>query len=338
MSPYRGTHGQSRTEKLAKIIFSRGKQMNEGSLLGRIAPISGWAGFMPYFRLPVTLSYNGAMTESLDVVNVSANAYLLYAKLGFADQDSAEHYLGPAHLDSNSSMGGLFPGSPSTAWTFILPADHRLLDHVEQVRKGRDVVLRLVISVCAVPRQIQGQPNPSGVTSIKLRDATMPGNTSCSMEIPKSKWLELLKAVGYGEFHLAEIPLPRINKVKALDASLQHVQRAWEHFLNGNDRETLAACHDALEKLAKESVNASSKPDQNAFAKIVSEVEPPEKKQKLTLLLSQCASLLHLGRHEHKPPVELDHRDAELAMLLTHACMAYLSKMDRPPKGKSTTA
>jgi hypothetical protein len=296
--------------------------MNEGTLLGRIGSVRGESGFVPHFRLPVSLSYQGSVTEALDIVNVKAAAYIFYAKSGVHSQTG--NYLGHCHFDPYGSLGSLFPGNPSAAWAFLLPANHGVLHQIEQERKGRDVVLSFVISVYAIPRDLQDRS--SGITAIKLHDAAMPGNAHCMVEISKSKWLELLKNVGYGEYHLAEIPLPRIKKVKALNASLQNVQRAWEHFLNGNDRETLAACHDALEKLAKDSVNPNSKPDQNAFSKILSGVGPPEKTQKIAQVLSQCTSLLHLGRHEHKPAVELDHRDAELAILLTHACIAYLSK------------
>lgn len=303
--------------------------MDEGTLLGRISSVRGVAGFMPHFRLPLSLTYQGTVTESLDVVNVTAAACLLFARSSVLVQDSDENYLGPSHLDSSSALGSLFPGGTGTSWNFTLSADHALLHRVEQERKGRDVVLRLVITMHAIPRNLPDKPKAEGITAIKVHDAASPGNPHCSIEISKSRWLEHLKAVGYGEFHLAEIPLPRIRKVKALDASLQHLQRAWEHFLNGSDREALAACHDALEKLTKESVSPTSKPDQNAFSKILSGVGPPEKVQKLAHLLSQCASLMHLGRHEHEPPVELDHRDAELAILLTHACVAYLSKAEK---------
>lgn len=304
--------------------------MNEGMLLGRIGSVHGEAGFTPHFRIPLTLSYQGAVNEALDIVNVMATAYLLYAKSGVLSQTG--HYLGPCNLDPWGVLGSLFPGNPSAAWTLLLSADHALLRRIEEERKGRDVVLSLAISVYAIPRDLKDLP--SGITAVKLHDANTPGNAYCAIKLSKSEWLELLKTVGYGEYHLAEIPLPRIRKVKALDASLQHIQRAWEHFLNGSDRETLAACYDAVEKLAKESLNPNSKPDQNAFSKILSGVGSPEKIHKVSQVLSQCTSLLQLGRHEHKPAVELDHRDAELAILLTHACVAYLSKVSRPPKSK----
>jgi hypothetical protein len=307
--------------------------MNEGTLLARIASIHGEPGFMPYLRLPLTLSYQGAVTEILDVVSVNATAFLLYAKEGRLE-NNAGHYLGPCHLDPYSSLGTL-SNVPAVAWTLLFPVEHRILHLVEQERKGKDVVLSFLISVCAIPREQPNGQKPVGLIAIKLRDANMPGNDRCVIEISKSKWLELLKTLGYGEYHLAEIPLPRIKKQKALDASLQHLQRAWEHFLNGSDKETLAACHDVLEKLVMGSVNPRSKPDQNTFSQILSGVGTSEKVQKLAQVMHHCTSLMHLGRHEHTPSVELDHRDAELAILLTHACVAYLSKANKPKPKKT---
>jgi hypothetical protein len=302
--------------------------MNEGTLLGKIDSIRGEPGIVPYLRLPLSLSYQGTSTELLDVVSVTATAYLLYAKGGQLEIH-AGNYLGPCQLDPYGSLGSLNPGAPAVAWTLLLPTDHQVLHRIEERRKGRDVVLSFVISVSAIPREQPNQQKPSGITCIKLHDANAKGDDHCKIEISKSKWLELLQAVGYGEYHLAEIPLPRIRNGKGIDASLPNLQRAWEHFLNGSDRETLAACYDALEKLAKVSLNPNSEPNQNTFSKLLSGVEPPEKAQKLARLLHYCTAVLHLGRHEHAPSVDLDHRDAEFAMLITHACVAYLSKTDK---------
>src|SRR5258707_11594401 len=309
-----------------------------GQLLGRIAAVAGESGFTPYFRLPLSLTYQNPQSPAtvLDVVNVIATAYFTFSKNGYPVQQGTGSYFGPAHFPGPGSLGTI-TASNGPSWSFLIQADHSLLHRIEEERKGRDVVLRLEITVAAFVRPAPNNepPIPAGIAVGQVHGADMPGNAFCSYEISKSKWLELLKAVGYGEFYMAEIPLPQIKKVKALDASLQHIQRAWEHFLNGNDREALAACHDALEKLAKETLGAQSKPDQNAFTKILAGVGPPEKVQKVALVLRQCADLLHLGRHEHKPPVELDHRDAELGILLTHACIGYLSRtpaMNKQPR------
>ncbi len=327
--------------------------MLEGRLSGRITSIAGDSGVTSCFRLIVALNYgNQDSAPILDVVNVMAAAYFSYSKEGFV-QSPVQHegipirigdgsYIGPAYLHCNGPLGMVTSGA-GPLWTFRVNADHALLNRIERDRKGRDVVLRLEITVVSVAR-----PREDGRTSVstpvatgQVHDWNSPGSAHCSIEIPKSKWLELLKSVGYGEFYMAEIPLPSIKKAKALDASLQHLQRAWEHFLNGADKETLAACFDALEKLTKESLNPQSTPGQNAFAKILSPLASGEKIKKLSEVLSHCASLLQLGRHEQVPPIQLDHRDAELGLLLTHACIAYLSRQElmiRPSANKRTSA
>jgi hypothetical protein len=48
--------------------------MNEGTLLGRIGSVRGELRFMPYLRLPLSLNYEGSVTESVDIVNVMASA------------------------------------------------------------------------------------------------------------------------------------------------------------------------------------------------------------------------------------------------------------------------
>jgi hypothetical protein len=160
-------------------------------------------------------------------------------------RDSIGSYFGPAHFHYTGSLGTITVGGPGPSWAFLIHSDHGLLHRIEEERRGRDVILRLDITVAAVVRPTPNNQPPilSGVAVGQVSGAESPGNSFCSYEISKSKWLELLKAVGYGEFYMAEIPLPPIKKVKALDASLQHIQRAWEHFLNGSDREALEHFH-----------------------------------------------------------------------------------------------
>jgi hypothetical protein len=74
-------------------------QMNEGTLLGRIGTVRGEAGFMARFRLPVNLSYQAPTNEFLDVVNVVAAAYLLFAKAGIlSPTGNSQHRQGKACL------------------------------------------------------------------------------------------------------------------------------------------------------------------------------------------------------------------------------------------------
>src|SRR5205823_11191141 len=105
---------------------------------------------------------------------------------------------------------------------------------------------------------------PKRIDHDSVNDAKVPSNSFFSFDIPKSRWLELLKEIGYGAYHLAEIPLPSIKMRPALEKSIARMQRAWEHFANGNDRETLAACFESLELLAKQFGDNSSDSKQAA--------------------------------------------------------------------------
>jgi hypothetical protein len=81
----------------ATILHEVNIEMQEGTLLGRIGSVGSEADFVPYLRLPLSLSYQGSVTETLDIVNVRAAAYILYAKSGVVSQTG--NYLGSCHFD-----------------------------------------------------------------------------------------------------------------------------------------------------------------------------------------------------------------------------------------------
>lgn len=305
--------------------------MFNGQLFGTIESVTGCSGVRPYLRIRTDITYKNSPTI-IDFINVNGTASLYFARDGRPTDDTAIHLGALIIPNQHGTLAGNGSGTPCDS---LLELSHALLHAIEQLRKGRDVILRLDIGIVAVERVSGNDLTPKRVDSGQL---TYAGYQYCRYEIPKSKWLDLLKALGYGEFHMAEIPLPQVKKVKALDACLRHLQRAWEHFLDGRDREAMAACHDALEGIAKQHGNANSKPDQNAFSNILAGTAHQEKVNKIAQMLSRCADLTHLGRHEHKPPVELEHRDAELAILLTHACVAYLSRTSAVAKVKRARA
>jgi hypothetical protein len=157
----------------------------------------------------------------------------------------------------------------------------------------------------------------------------------CQHLIEKSRWLEILGELGYGEFHCAEIPLPRIRHQQLLERPLSRLRHAWTLFHDGKDREALAACYDALESLAKGI--GYGKPDQSAYAGMLSSVAA-EKRESLKLTFDYISKFMHLGRHEPKAPIDIDHRDAELALVLVQACLSYLSRLDLKRHKKGTQA
>jgi hypothetical protein len=301
--------------------------MLDGQLFGRVTTVIGSSGLRPHLRVSVIATYTNASASRelpiiVDVLDVSARAYLGWARKGQQVDVGNGAYVGYAQLEGPR---GVFISSGSgQTWTFILDTDHPLLRRVEDDRKGRDIMLRLAIDVIGISRQPNSQV-PAKVAVGQLYDATT-NSMNCTHDIPKSRWLEVLKELGYGEFYMAEIPLPEIRKGKGLDPSIQHLQRAWEHFSNGNDRETLAACYAAFEQLVKQEIAPKSVPDQNAFASLLSGTAHAEKVRRVAQALNHCGAFLHIGRHEQQPPIEVNHRDAEFGLLLTHASLAYVSR------------
>jgi len=263
-----------------------------GQLYGRITSATGIGGLTAHIRLNLEVGLRNTQAV-IDLISVTGAVYFSYARKRFPTDSGAGSYIGPAYLENVGPLATL-TNAGSSIWSFRVHTDHSLLHGIEQDRKGRDIILRLEVRAVGLARPSGATETAPSVAVGEVHDAASPGSSQCSIEIPKSKWLELLKDLGYGEFYLAEIPLPHIRKGKALDASLQHLQRAWEHFLNGSDREAMAACHDALEKLAKEFVNPNSKPDQNAFSSILAGIGNQEK-------IDKVAQLLHRWCQSHTP-------------------------------------
>jgi hypothetical protein len=211
--------------------------------------------------------------------------------------------------------------------------DQRATEGIEELRRHGDIFITVTCVLVAVEREA-GDYMVKRIASDWVADEQISSNMFCAYEVPKSRWVQLLKEMGYGDYYLAQIPMPRIRQSRAFKRPLLHLQHAWECFQDGKDRETLAACHDALELLSKEL--GYEKPDQNAYAVMLQVEGEAEKVAKLRMAFDSCTKFLHLGRHEHECPVRLEHKDAELALLLTHACLGYLSKSDLVPRGRNT--
>lgn len=299
--------------------------MFDGQILGRIKGLSASKGIKPQLFIDLQLLNQTSLIfeiinfmAKVDIAPPTAQGYPGLPRL----------YIGRAYPESwYATLGVGGRGS----WRIYVELDAFLLQRIEEVRRGKDIFVILDATLVVIERSA-ADTLVKRVASGSVHDENIPSNSFCTIQVAKSRWLELLKDLGYGDYHLAEIPLPSIRQSKLLAPSLNHLQRAWEHFHDGKDRETLAACYDALELFAKKC--GSKGPDQNAYAAMLSGVGESEKIAKLKLAFDHCTKYLHLGRHEHEPRVSLEHKDAELGLLLTHACLAYLSRTEISSKRK----
>ncbi len=212
--------------------------------------------------------------------------------------------------------------------TFYLefPLDAHRLTVIEETRRGGPLSLQLTVNLLGALHQGRqpGPPHPvpGPVLAFYTGPATLP------LTIPQSQWAtDILPKLGYGERVVMELPLSTPTGRNSFQGALEHLQNAWSAFRHGNDPEVLRLCYLLWERLVQH-FDAGSQPDQNGFSKLLEHISVEQgKREKLQHLLRYLADFNHLARHEQQPPVPIDHRDAEFALLATQTVLVYLAKL-----------
>ncbi len=288
------------------------------SLRGQLKLLRAEKVGLPKLTFQIWVKNNfGASLTVLGVhaeVRAAANGYRY-------DLMNSSCFVGHAHLDDA-------PGQISTGgeaiWTLSLPITHYCLQEVEKIRKGRDLMLMAAVRFVAAIAEPNDAARYGRFVSGRVDNETS-ADAYCTARIPKSDWINWLKAFGYGDFYLIEVPLRGVPERSELKKALGHLTAAWDHFGQGNDSEALGSCYKSFERLALDL--GARQPDQNGWEKILNGVDQP-KREKLKHLLRYLCDYLHLGRHEQKgDSVELNRFDAEYAVIMTQATLAYLAKL-----------
>jgi hypothetical protein len=206
------------------------------------------------------------------------------------------------------------------------PLDAHRLTAIEETRRGGPLGLQLTMNLLAA-LHLGRQPGPPHPVPGPVL-AFYTGTTVLRLTIPQSQWAtNILPKLGYGERIVMELPLSTPIGRDSLRGTLEHLQSAWTAFRQGNDPEVLRLCYLLWERLVQD-FDAGAQPDQNAFSKLLERISvEPEKREKLQHLFRYLADFNHLARHEQKPPVPVDHRDAEFALLAAQTVLLYLAKL-----------
>ncbi len=310
------------------VSFSPGGYHYTGEVAYDVQAIKGDGGAAyPVLTIPIELSVKpvvtrpgGAVAESRrgirPITILQVNGVL---RLGDGTRVAEMATQAPAHPSLDVETG-----NKRTLYLDFPLDTHRLLV-IEGKRHGKSVGFRLSLDFLAVIAA--AMPPPSGENpgyGIEFGAA----NTTVEFTIPQSQWAgEILPRLGYGETVLMELPLPAPGRREALEGAVQHLNRAWAAFREGNDPEVLRVCYLLWERLVKD-FGVGDKPDQNAWSLLLDKVAvEPAKRDILRHLCDYLARFDHLARHEHEPPVPVAHRDAEFALLATQTVLVYLAKL-----------
>lgn len=139
-------------------------------------------------------------------------------------------------------------------------------------------------------------------------------------QISKLDWLKyVLEPMKYADFALLEFPIPAISDRERWKAALQHIEDAEKQYRSGNDPGVFSRCYAVYEVM---------KPIEAPLASVKSE----DKREAIKKMLDGTRRFLNQGRHVERNGADagefpVDHRDAEFALCLTKASIAYSAKV-----------
>jgi len=269
-------------------------------------------------KLTLNLAVEGQTDVQLAIISVTAEIWA--APQMFDDDMSKSYFIGMGFLESN---GGQLSRNSKASWQIGIPLTPYQLQKIEEMRNGKDLFLRVQFFCTAGWRVVAPSPMVTDIVRCTV-GVSCYSSGYCPFEIAQSKWVKILKELGYGDYVLCEIPLRGVPTRVGMKKALAHLEDAWEHFDEGRDVETLVSCYKAFEFLAKQ--EKLDDPNQQAFERLLERIGEEEKRKRLSLAMTYICKFLALARHEEgQEGVHIDRRDSQYALILAQASLAYLA-------------
>lgn len=228
-----------------------------------------------------------------------------------------------------------------TPLTFEVPVTHLALRFITDRATGHKVNLCLRFSgaaLVAFPPPTASNQRPQGQIQPSWQNLSFGVDEPIELVAPisRSDWFkEILEPIGFDDFVLAEISIPRAAGRTDWESALAHLGKAEELYTKGDDPEVLARCYSALRALP------------GAPTETVSGVPNRSKREAVDKLIQKLSAYYHLGRHPDRlsdvpGSYPADRKDASFALNMTKVMLAYLSELPapvsdagEPPEGSS---
>jgi hypothetical protein len=236
--------------------------------------------------------------------------------------------IGPAFLPGSHRFERA-SGEPGPQVSPVLPIDFATLRWIEEQRAGRGGVT--FYFDWNVLGQDEGFGSAGGLRNEPVSMAI--GGTPFPVTLPQEVWLQILHDVRYRDVAVIEIPLLR-DPGSVLDRAHEHLDTARERLYHADDRGVLVACGEALDVLPNWRRVKLSK--EYGYEDLVFDLTEPifdsgRKADRLGKVLSGIRQMCLSGKHDEAgfegKPIPIDHKDAELAFLMTAAAISYLEGM-----------
>lgn len=191
------------------------------------------------------------------------------------------------------------------------------IKHIEDVRNGNDLRLKLILS---------------GLVAVKqLNEFERLQDMSLDISVPRSHWIDMaLKPWGVSDLRLLEIKFPGASH-KEMATARQRLEQAEEFYRVGNYPQVLTELRNAFDAIAQ--VYSQKGVGKDAWEEILAHAHAGVRERLLEMLAS-FRKLLHLGPHQPLPtaqtPTPISRQDARFALIVAHAIFEYFSAENWP--------
>lgn len=197
------------------------------------------------------------------------------------------------------------------------------LQQVKDLRQGGEPYFELRSRLVAHVQYLGADGRPHGdphYSEESVYDSETNGYP-IRFKIDHSTWAGILDSVGFRHIILQELSIPSFPP--AFGRAENHLKEAWNHHRAGREDAALMSCFKAFECLGFSITNIQI-PRADALAHLMNGAEEAKRK-KVEGIWETLTGFCHLGRHDRGAPVQLTHKDGELAVVSTTTLLNYLA-------------
>jgi hypothetical protein len=197
------------------------------------------------------------------------------------------------------------------------------LQRVEALRKGSQpsfqVRNRLGVSYqwLNADRSAHAGPGFSEEAAFDAQTSTHP----IPISVDRDAWARLLNEIGFQQIILQELPI--IPFPPGFGRAEKHLRDAWDHYRAGRNDGALQSCFKAFECLGYNL--AGEKIEREKLLARLMDGQEPSKRAVIERLWDALNQFFHLARHERGEPVQINHGDAELAVICATSLLGFFS-------------
>ena len=232
------------------------------------------------------------------------------------------------HQQQNLVDALVVPAKGKGSGEIVIPLSTEVLRAIEEKRVGKkdmNVLFHSRIKACYSHNSNTPRKPGLAVPFMTLfLDDPESFNTFIDHPIPQSEWIKLLGQMQCSDLELLELPSGQFSPSPAFNPAISLLKEAQDSFMKGDWKATMLHCRSAVERAACDVTGEDDKG--KALKGLACIVGQGKKAKRINALIADAGNFCHLGRHQDKPPVDIDRDDAMLALQVTASLLRYLGR------------